>query len=144
MWSSYSSGAAAVPPSAPSTMMKSGVVPTSIIALHMASTSTREPTHSLNPAGLPPDSSRISAMNSISSTGVRNTEWADGLTHFSPCGTSRIRAISALTLAAGRTPPMPGLAPWLSLSETILTWSLDALLANSPRSKWPSLVRVEK
>ena len=30
-------------------------------------------------------------------------------------GTPRIRAISALTLAAGNTPPRPGFAPWLSL-----------------------------
>ena len=68
----------------------------------------------------------------------------DGLTHFSPCGTSRISAISSVTLAAGSTPPMPGLAPWLSLSETHLTWSLAALSANMAGSKSPSLVRAPK
>ena len=35
-WSAYSIGAAPVPPSAPSTMMKSGVVPSSTIALQIA------------------------------------------------------------------------------------------------------------
>ena len=73
MWSSYSRGAAPVPPSAPSTTMKSGVTPSATIALQIASTSTRDPTHSLNPTGLPPASSRIRAMNSTSSLGVENT-----------------------------------------------------------------------
>ena len=56
-----------------------------------------------------------------------------GETHFSPCGTPRTSAISGVTLAAGSTPPMPGLAPWLSLSETHLTWSWAALSANLRR-----------
>ena len=60
----------AVPPSAPSTMMKSGVTPSASIALQVASTSTREPTHSLKPTGLPPANSRSRATNSTSSRGV--------------------------------------------------------------------------
>ncbi len=72
MWSANSSGAAPVPPSAPSTMMKSGAVPSSIIALHTARNCRREPGHSLKPAGLPPDSSRIRAMKRTSSRGVEN------------------------------------------------------------------------
>ena len=97
--------------------------------------STREPRQSLKPAGLPPASSRIRATNSTSSRGVENTRWYDGDTHFSPFGTPRASAISWVTLAPGSTPPMPGLAPWLSLSETILTWSSAAVSRE--------LVRVE-
>ena len=40
-----------------------------------------------------------------------------------PCATPRILEISSETLAAGSTPPCPGLAPWLILSSTILIWS---------------------
>ena len=80
--------------------------------------------HSLKPAGLPPDSRRIVAMNCIISIGVANAEWRDGEMQSSPIGTPRVAAISAVTLAPGSTPPWPGLAPWLSLSSTILIWSL--------------------
>jgi hypothetical protein len=64
-----SSGAAPVPPSLPSITMKSGVMPVSTIALQIAMNSHGWPMHSLNPAGLPPDNSRIRAMNSSSPTG---------------------------------------------------------------------------
>ena len=49
----------------------------------------------------------------------------------SPIGTPRVLEISSVTLAAGSTPPWPGLAPWLTLSSTILTWSSAATSANS-------------
>ena len=62
-------------------------------------------------------------MNRISSRGVENTLWPGGLTHVCPSGTLRVSAISLVTLGPGRTPPIPGLAPWLSFSETILTAS---------------------
>ena len=52
-----------------------------------------------------------------------------GLTHVWPFGTLRALAISSVTLGPGRTPPMPGLAPWLSFSETHLIASCDRLLA---------------
>ena len=74
-WSEYSTGAAPVPPSAPSTVMKSGVTPSSSIALQIASSSTREPTQSLKPVGLPPASSRRWPMNRTSSRGVEKTWW---------------------------------------------------------------------
>jgi hypothetical protein len=69
-WSSNSSGAAPVPPSAPSTMTKSGAVPSSSIALQTARNCTRDPTQSLKPTGLPPLSSRIRTRNRTSSRGV--------------------------------------------------------------------------
>ena len=76
---------------------------------------------SLNPVGLPPDSRRIVAMNCIISIGLENAECRDGEMQSTPTGTPRVTAISGLTLAPGKTPPWPGLAPWLSLSSTILT-----------------------
>ena len=124
--------------------MKSGVTSSSRIALQMASTSRRVPTHSLKPVGLPPASSRIRAMNRTSSRGVAKTRWCGGLTHFSPCGTLRASAISLVTLAPGSTPPMPGLAPWLSFSDTHLTFGCAALSANMAASKSPSWVRQPK
>ena len=48
-------GAAPVPPSPPSTVIKSGVIPVSIIALQMARNSSCRPIHNLKPTGLPPD-----------------------------------------------------------------------------------------
>ncbi len=83
-------------------------------------------------------------MNSTSSRGVEKTRWEAGETHFSPFGTPRASAISWVTFAPGRTPPMPGLAPWLSFSETIRTWSPAAVSANLCGSKSPSSVRAPK
>ena len=143
-WSEYSSGAAPVPPSLPSTTTKSGPVPSSSMALQMAITSVRRPTHSLIPTGLPPASSRMRATNATSSRGVWKAECAAGLTQSRPCGTPRTAAISAVTLAAGSTPPMPGLAPWLSFSDTHRTWSSPALSRNFSSSKPPSFVRAPK
>jgi hypothetical protein len=76
---------------------------------------------SLKPAGLPAERRRIVAINCIISIGVENAEWRDGDRQSTPTGTPRVAAISAVTLAAGNTPPWPGFAPWLSLSSTILT-----------------------
>ena len=70
-WSVNSSGAAPVPPSAPSTTMKSGTMPVSSIALAIANHSQGWPMHSLKPVGLPPDSSRSRSMNCSISIGVR-------------------------------------------------------------------------
>ncbi len=66
---------------------------------------------SLKPTGLPPDSVRRRATNSSSPSGVEKAEWLAGETQSTPTGTPRVAAISALTLAAGSTPPCPGLAP---------------------------------
>src|ERR1700685_2057408 len=99
---------------------------------------------SLKPAGLPPESFRIVAMNCIISIGVENAEWHDGEMQSTPSGTPRVAAISGLTLAAGNTPPWPGLAPWLSLSSTIFIWSFFALAANFSGEKVPSALRQLK
>ena len=53
-------------------------------------------------------------MNCIISIGVEYAEWPDGETQSAPIGTPRVAEISAETLAAGKTPPWPGLAPWLT------------------------------
>ncbi len=143
-WSANSSGAAPVPPSAPSTTMKSGVTPSLSMALHTARNCRREVRHSLKPVGLPPASSRIRPMNRTSSRGVENTRWYGGDTTVCPCGTSRTFAISALTLLPGSTPPMPGFAPCDSFRETHFTWSWAAFSANMAASKSPSSVRHPK
>ncbi|MNY65571.1 hypothetical protein D3C86_2028580 [compost metagenome] len=79
------------------------------------------PIASLKPTGLPPDNSRRRATNCSSSTGVENAECLDGDTQSTPIGTPRVMEISALTFAAGSTPPWPGLAPCDSLISIILT-----------------------
>ena len=58
MLSLNSLGAAPVPPSAPSTTMKSGRMPVLSIALAIPMNSQGWPMHSLKPTGLPLDSSR--------------------------------------------------------------------------------------
>jgi len=57
------------------------------------------------PSGLPPDSSRSSHTKSTSSRGVWKALWASGEITSRPMGTPRMRAISAVSLAAGRMPP---------------------------------------
>jgi hypothetical protein len=115
-----SSGAAPVPPSAPSTTMKSGVMPVASMALTIANHSHGWPMHSLKPTGLPPESSR-SAMNCIISSGVAKALCAPATRSPVPTGTPRAAAISGVTLGPGSTPPWPGLAPWLSLISIIFT-----------------------
>ena len=144
MWSWYSSGAAPVPPSDPSTMMKSGRMPVSCIALHIARTSTRVPMHSLKPTGLPSDSSRSRPMNSMSCRGVENAECPGGEMQSWKAGTPRMCAISSVTLGAGRTPPSPGLAPCDSFTLIIFTWGWSAFFRNSSGEKSPSRVRHPK
>ena len=139
-----SSGAAPVPPSPPSTVMKSGLIPVSCIALQMARNSRRLPTQSLKPIGLPPDFSRSNWTNSINSKGVENAECPGGELTSCPIGTPRISAISLVSLAAGRIPPCPGFAPWESLISIIFTWSWDAFSANFSALKLPSLLRQAK
>ena len=143
-WSEYSSGAAPVPPSEPSTMMKSGAIRSSHMALHMASTSVREPTQNLMPTGLPPESSRSWPMNRTISRGVRKAECEAGETQSSPTGTSRASAICGVTLAPGSTPPSPGLAPWESLMVMPLTSGRVAFSANRAGLNFPSGVRQPK
>ena len=86
-------------------------MPVSSIALQMPRNSQGWPTQSLKPTGLPPRQARSSAMNSIISIGVPKAECLGGEMQSWPIGTPRVAAISAETLAAGSTPPWPGLAP---------------------------------
>ena len=68
--SENSSGAAPVPPSPPSTTMKSGRMSVSSIARTMAMNSRGSPMQILKPTGFPPDSSRSCAMKATISKGV--------------------------------------------------------------------------
>ena len=104
-------GVDCISPSAPSTTMKSGVMPVCSIALTMPNHSQGWPTHSLKPTGLPPESSRKRSMKAIISSGVRKALCEDGEMQSTPSGTPRACAISGVTLAPGRMPPWPGLAP---------------------------------
>ena len=79
------------------------------------------PMHSLNPTGLPPDSSRSRAMKPIISSGVEKALWREGEMQSQATGTPRVAAISGVTLRPGRMPPCPGLAPWLILISIIFT-----------------------
>ena len=144
IWSVNSSGAAPVPPSLPSTTMKSGRMPVSSMALAMPMNSHGWPRQNLKPTGLPPDSSRSWAMNCISSIGVEKALWRDGETQSSPIGTPRVAAISGVTLCLGRIPPCPGLAPWLSLISIIFTCGSRAWAAKRSGSNLPSRVRHPK
>ena len=58
--------------------------------MQIARNSQGWPIQSLKPAGLPPDSRRIVAMNCIISTGVPNAEWLDGDMQSTPAGTPRV------------------------------------------------------
>ena len=143
-WSVNSTGAAPVPPSAPSTTMKSGVMSVSCMALTMANHSQGWPTQNLKPVGLPPDFSRRRAMKCIISTGVLKALWLEGLMQSTPTGTPRAAAISGVTLAPSSMPPWPGLAPWLSLISMSLTCGSVALAMNFSSLKLPSSLRQPK
>ncbi len=105
-WSMNSAGAAPVPPSAPSTTMKSGsscgcVAACSCIALAIPNHSQGWPMASLKPTGLPPESPRSRATNCSRPSGVENAACCAGDTQSSPIGTPRVAEISALTFMAG-------------------------------------------
>ncbi len=68
-----SNGAAPVPPSAPSTAIKSGFIPVFIMALQMAKNSLRFPIQSLNPTGFPSERSRSLFKKLRSPVGVLNS-----------------------------------------------------------------------
>ena len=115
-----STGAAPVPPSLPSTTMKSGVNLVSIMAFNMANQSSGLPMHILKPTGLPLDFSLKREINSSISIGVLNAVCWLGEMQSSPIGTPLVMAISGVILAAGRMPPCPGFAPCESLISIIL------------------------
>ena len=70
--------------------------------------------------------------------------WRAGEWQSRPIGTPRASAISAVTLGANRTPPCPGLAPWLSLISIIFTCGSAALARNRSGSKRPASSRQPK
>jgi len=143
-WSVNSSGAAPVPPSAPSTTMKSGVMPVSSIAFAIANHSHGWPMHSLKPVGLPPERVRSRSMNCIIPIGVLNAAWLAGDTQSTHGVTPRAAAISSVTFGPGSTPPWPGFAPWLSLSSIILTCGCVALATKRSSLNEPSSLRQPK
>jgi hypothetical protein len=73
-----------------------------------------------------PERLRSRATNSSNPSGVSKAPCAAGDTQSMPAGTPRVAAISGVTLAPGRMPPCPGLAPWLSLISIILTCAVAA------------------
>ena len=143
-WSVNSTGAAPVPPSVPSTTMKSGVMPDSSMALTMPNHSQLWPMHSLKPVGLPPESVRKRSTNCSNSSGVENALCDAGETQSTPTGTPRASAISTVTLGPGNTPPWPGLAPWLSLISIIFTCASVACSVKRSALKLPSVLRQPK
>ena len=116
-----SAGAAPVPPSLPSTTMKSGVMPVSRIALAIANHSQGWPIASLKPVGLPPDSDLSRSMKRSSSMGVVNAEWAAGDTQSFHAGTPRAWAISGVTLGPGSTPPCS--RRWTEIEPSPVSWA---------------------
>ena len=58
-----------------------------------------------------------------------------------PSTMPRICAMSGVTFAAGRMPPLPGFAPWLSFTSIIRTWSWAAMARRRPSSSCPSSSR---
>ena len=128
-----------MPPYSRSNVMKSGVVPFSIISLQMLKNSSGLPMQCLKPMGFPSESSRKVLMNSINSSGVLKAVCAGGEITSFPISTPRTLVISSLTLAAGRMPPWAGFAPWESLISIALTFSNVAFSLNAMGSKFPSL-----
>ena len=83
-------------------------------------------------------------MKAVISSGVENALWYVGENTSWPCGTILASAISAVTLAAGRMPPCPGLAPWETLISIILTCGRVAFVRNASGSKSPLASRQPK
>ena len=78
-------------------------------------------------------------QKSSNSIGVLKTLCPPGEITSLPSGTSRISEISLVTLAAGKIPPWPGLAPCEILSSIMTTFARRAFLVNFSRSKPPVL-----
>ena len=134
----YSKGAAPVPPSPPSTVIKSGVRPVSCITLQRLINSSFLPIQSLIPIGFPPDNSRKCVTNPIISWAVVKAEWTGGESTW-VCGlTPRPSAISGVFLFAGNIPPWPGFAPCDNLISIILTFSFFDFCSNKSALKVPS------
>jgi len=83
-------------------------------------------------------------MKCSNSSGVENAEWRAGETQSRPIGTPRVTEISALTLAAGNTPPWPGFAPCDSFTSIIFTCASRALAVKRSSLKLESSLRQPK
>ena len=73
-----------------------------------------------------------------------NSGWWLGLRTVTPTGTPRASAMAGVTFGAGRTPPRPGLAPWLSFNSTALTGAESRLARKLSMQKRPSAARAPK
>ena len=144
MWSISSMGAAPVPPSAPSTTIKSGTIFVSSMAFTMLINCQGCPIHNLKPTGFPSESSRSCWINCIISMGVLNAECWDGDTQSCSRLTPRIWAISSEILSLGKIPPWPGFAPCDNLISIILICGKRACWVNFSGSNCPSSVRQPK
>jgi hypothetical protein len=90
----------------------------------------------LKPTGLPV-MSRMRAMVSSRSPIEAISEWRLGEMESWPAGMPRIAAISGVTLAPGRIPPLPGLAPCDSLISNIFTWGSAAMALSRAGERSP-------
>ena len=137
------SGAAPVPPSPLSIVMKSGAQssPRCLIVENNSSSQMPSPITVLKPTGLPVMLRNRFILSSNSSSFL-TSRWRFGLLDVWPTGIKRILAISSLTLAAGKIPPFPGLAPWLNFISIILTAGCAATLRKVSSLNWPLLSRT--
>ena len=145
-WSMNSSGAAPVPPSSPSTTMKSGQNSGLQHRLAMPEHSQGWPTQSLNPTGLPPESSRSSRDECAASRSASRTRYGcAGETQSTPiCDAADRGDLRASPWPPGSTPPWPGLAPWRQLDLDHLDLALAAAAANFRRRKCRPALRQPK
>ena len=137
-WSVKVSGPAPVPPSPPSTAMKSGPRPVEAMCQASSTQKLRAPTADLIPTGSPLASARRSTKSTRPATSS-NSGWRSGLRTVTPTGTPRAAAMTGVTLAPGSTPPRPGLAPWLSFTSMAFTGAeateaIKASMLNRPSS----------
>ena len=131
-------GAAPLPPSALSTVMKSGALstPRRLISSHRSSIHPYAPMTALKPVGLPV-AERTRSIMSTKSPGELTSTCRLGLMESWPTSMTRMFAISSVTFAPGKIPPLPGLAPWLSLISNILTCSCAAISAKRSSDNSP-------
>ena len=118
-------------------VMKSGARPLVAMARARSCQNDSSPTADLMPTGRPVASASCSMKSSRLLTSW-NVLCAAGLMQSWPIGMPRMRAISAVTFAAGSTPPRPGLAPCDSLISSARTGAV-ATVSSSRSSENPPL-----
>ena len=70
------------------------------------------------------------------------SRWRFGEIESLPTSIPRIFAISVVTFTPGKTPPFPGLAPWLNFISNIFTCGMTEISFNFTLSSFPSLLRI--